>query len=60
MMAKGCWWLRSKADPRFNCKGEGMVGMFTCPPDAERKIKELEEELGCKAPDDLEYSYMKD
>lgn len=59
MMAEGTWWLESRSDPRFNCRGEGLVGMFCMPPAAERKMKELEEELGCKAPEDLEFGYMK-
>lgn len=59
MMAMGNWWLSSEKDPRFNCCGEGMVGMFGCPPDATRRIRELERDLGCKAPDDLEVGYMK-
>jgi len=58
MMAKGSWWLESKTDPRWNCNGEGTVGMFTIPTAAEQKIKDLEKELGEK-PDDLKYGYMK-
>ena len=59
MMAMGEWWLRSEKDPRFNSHGTGMVGMFGCPPDATERIRELERELECKAPDDLEVEYMK-
>lgn len=60
MMAKGYWKVSSKSDPRFDCSGEGLVGMFVCPPDAKKKIEELEKELGCEAPDDLEFFYLKD
>lgn len=60
MKSDGFWWVCSKKDPRFNVYGDGRVGMFACPPEAKRRIKELEEELGCEAPDDLEYGYMKD
>ncbi len=43
---EGSWTLESDIDPRWNCHGYGFVGGLTCPPDAEKKIKELKKTLG--------------
>lgn len=51
--------IESKIDPRFNCCEEGEVGGFVCPTWMEDIIRKKEEELGCKRPDDLTYSYLK-
>lgn len=56
----GSWWTSSKKDPRFNLSGHDRVGGFMCPPAADEAIRAKERELGVKAPDDLEYGYMKD
>lgn len=58
-MKMGTWTLESKSDPRWNCEGRGLVGMFSIPPDAKEKVEELREKLG-PPPPDLYYSYMKD
>ena len=58
-MRKGSWSVSSVSDPRWNIGGEGMVGGLVIPPDAAWAIRAREKELGCKAPDDLTYSYTK-
>jgi hypothetical protein len=59
MIASGVWWLKSPSDPRWDASGEGYVGGFVPPTACTKKIKELEAQLG-KAPEDLEWGYMKD
>jgi hypothetical protein len=56
----GSWWTESKSDPRFNMGGEGYVGGFCLPPDAEKALEAKKRELGVEIPDDLEFGYMKD
>lgn len=57
----GSWCLRSKLDPRWNTSGEGLVSVTGgVVKDARDFIDRKEVELGCKPPDDLEYSCMKD
>lgn len=56
----GTWSLFSETDPRFNLQGRGLVGGLVMPEDAKKALAEKEAELGCKAPDDLEFSYFKD
>ncbi len=51
--------ITSKTDPRFDYCEEGEVGGFVCPDWMEDIIRKKEEELGCKRPDDLKYSYCK-
>lgn len=60
MMKEGAWWLSSKSDPRWDCSGSGIVGGFECPSEALKAIEEKKKELDIKAPDDLEFGYMKD
>ncbi len=60
MLKPGTWYLESKLDPRWNCRGRAeLVGMFTCPPEAEEKIEELKKTLG-DPPADLRWGYWKD
>lgn len=54
----GSWWLRSKADPRWDSDGRGYIGGFQCL-EASKKIEELKELLG-DPPHDLELGAMKD
>lgn len=60
VMGQGSWTLRSKSDPRWNCSGQGEVGMFSIPRNAKKKVEKLKVEFGEAPPNDLEYSYMKD
>lgn len=60
IVVSGEWSVRSEKDPRFNKNGRGDVGGFVCPPEAKKWIAEQEKKLNIKAPDDLEFSYMKD
>jgi len=59
MLKQGCWWLRSKKDPRWNRDGGGYVGMFAMNP-AQKELLELLEKAYGSPPDDLEWGYMKD
>lgn len=60
MLDEGAWWLKSISDPRWNCEGHGLVGMFSMPSAAKKKIEEMKEKLKCEPPEDLEFGYMKD
>lgn len=55
----GTWSFYSETDPRWKVSGETwwQVSGGMCP-DAERKLKELEQRLGPR-PTDLEYSFYK-
>ena len=53
----GSWWLESKSDPRWNCYGEGYVGGFMMPMEAQSKFNELKKKFG-ESPEDLEWGYM--
>lgn len=59
MLKDGGWWLRSKSDPRWNCEGEGFVGGLIMPTEARKAFELKKKELG-KAPEDLQWGYMKD
>ncbi len=59
LTSDGCCSIRSKIDPRFDYYEEGEVGGFVCPDWMEDIIRKKEEELGCKRPDDLVYTYHK-
>lgn len=56
----GTWALLSKKDKRFNMQGRGKVGGLVMPAEAKRALETKKAELGCDAPDDLEFSYFKD
>lgn len=60
MHREGSWWTHSQEDPRFDLEGRGLVGGFSPPLEARHAIAAKERELGCKAPDDLEFGYVKD
>lgn len=55
----GSWWFESKSDKRFKGSGYGYVSMWGPPKEAEEQLKALEKEHG-KAPDDLEWGFVKD
>jgi hypothetical protein len=59
MIKEGCWWLCSKEDPRWNCKGRDYVGGFELSTDQKEAFEKKKKELG-EPPDDLEWGYMKD
>jgi hypothetical protein len=60
MMAKGCWYLFSKKDQRWNySEDNAWVGGFEKPNGVDEKIEELKKLYG-EPPDDLEWGYMKD
>ncbi len=59
LLRKGCWWLNSKKDPRWNCEGSGYVGGFSEPPELEKKFEQLKKNYG-DPPNDLTWGYMKD
>ena len=56
----GTWTITSASDPRWNMSGNGFVGGFECPMDAEAAIEKKKKELGEEPPDDLRFTYMKD
>lgn len=60
MMKQGSWWLTSKSDSRWNCHGQGSVGMFAIPADAQEFMDKKKKELNEEPPKDLEFGYMKD
>lgn len=59
MFAQGTWSLTSKIDPRWNARGEGLVGNFVCPPECQNQVDLFRMQFG-EPPADLEYEYMKD
>lgn len=59
MLKQGTWNLSSESDPRWNCSGRGLVGMFTMPNEMLEAIERLKKELGVP-PEDLAWSYAKD
>lgn len=60
-LAEGDWWIRSESDPRWDCNGTGLVGMFmtieSCGP--ARQIFEAKKEALGEPPADLKFGYMK-
>ena len=59
-LVKGTWWLKSKADPRWDDSGaSASVGMFAMPAEVKQRVEELKARLG-EPPSDLEWGYMKD
>lgn len=55
----GSWSTSSTLDPRFDMSG-GANGTFSAMSEIEKAIAAKEQELGVKAPEDLEYGFMKD
>jgi len=56
----GSWWFKSESDPRFEAEGiSSFLSTWEPPKEAQEKLKELEERYG-KAPEDLEWGFMKD
>ena len=60
MFSTGSWWVMSKLDSRWNGSGNGTVGMFAMPTEAQYFIDEKKKELNEEPPKDLEFGYMKD
>jgi len=62
MLREGHWHFRSASDPRWNCRGRGVVGMFCdfeSVPSAKKAFDKKYKKLG-RPPDDLTWSYLKD
>jgi hypothetical protein len=59
-LRKGCWWIRSKKDKRWNCDGNSdLVGGFVIPEECKKTIEKLKLKYG-DPPEDLTWEYMKD
>jgi hypothetical protein len=58
MLREGAWWISSESDPRWDAKGEGIVGMFMMPTEVKEKIAELKSRYGDE-PKDLKWEYHK-
>jgi len=59
LLTEGTWWLKSKIDPRWNCRGRAFVGGYMMPFECKKIIEKLEQLYG-EQPPDLKWDYEKD